>query len=184
MKLPLGNLNDDELMAHVALGNKDAFAILMERHIDRSLAIAQRIVHNRSDAEDIVQEAFLKVWTWASHWRSGEAKLSTWLYRVTVNLCLDLKRRPTMETLAAAGEIPDPAANAQTLVERQQTDSAVVAAIAALPERQQAAFALCYSGNLTNIEAAETLAISVGALEALLVRARRSLRERLKDKLG
>jgi RNA polymerase sigma-70 factor, ECF subfamily len=177
---------DDALMRRAGHGDKAAFAVLLRRHLARATAVAQRIVGNRSDAEEIVQEAFLRCWQKAPEWRPANdrpdrAQFATWLYRVLVNLCLDRRRRPQPVELEAAGEIADGAADGYDERLRSETSRRVVAAMAALPERQRAALALCYYEGMGNIEAAAALEISIGALESLLVRARRALRDSLAD---
>src|ERR1700751_3527140 len=99
--------SDDALMRRAGSGDKAAFAVLVRRHLARATAVAQRIVANRSDAEEIVQETFLRCWQKAPEWlpandradpawgdAGGRAQIGTWLYRVLVNLCLDRRRRP------------------------------------------------------------------------------------------
>ena len=95
------------------------------------------------------------------------------------NLSLNRRRRAPFLPLEAAGDPPDPAADASERIERDETDHAVAAAIAALPERQRAAIALTYDEELSNAEAATVLGTSVSSVESLLVRAKRTLREKL-----
>ena len=183
---------DDALMARAGRGDKAAFAVLVGRHLARATAIAQRIVGNRSDAEEVVQEAFLRCWQKAPDWqpveagaagdgRAERAQFATWLYRVLTNLCLDRKRRPQPVELEAADEIPDSGDDGFARTARGEQSRRVAEAMARLPERQRAALALCYYEDLGNIEAAKALDISVGALESLLVRGRRALRDSLGD---
>jgi len=179
---------DDALMARAGRGDKAAFAVLVRRHLARATAIAQRILGNKSDAEEVVQEAFLRCWQKAPDWQpsdtadSGErAQFATWHYRVLTNLCLDRKRRPQPVELEAAGEIPDSGDDGFSRTERGEQGRRVAEAMAKLPERQRAALALCYYEDMGNIEAAKALDISVGALESLLVRGRRALRDSLGD---
>jgi len=183
---------DDALMARAGRGDKAAFAVLVRRHLARATAIAQRIVGNRSDAEEVVQEAFLRCWQKAPDWQPVEAaaagdgnaeraQFATWLYRVLTNLCLDRKRRPQPVELAAADEIPDSGDDGFARTARGEQSQRVAEAMARLPERQRAALALCYYEDMGNIEAAKALDISVGALESLLVRGRRALRDSLGD---
>jgi RNA polymerase sigma-70 factor (ECF subfamily) len=172
---------DDALMARVASGDTAAFARLMERHVDGAFRVALRILGRRAAAEDAVQDAFLRLWSKAGSWRPGGAKVSTWLWRVTVNLCLDERRRGSPVPLEAAPEPADPAPAADTALAAAEQDRALAAAVVTLPERQRAAIGLVYGSGASNGEAAAALGISVGALEQLLVRAKRALRERLKD---
>ena len=175
--------DDDALMRAVGQGARDAFAVLMERHLDRTLALATRITGNRNAAEDVAQEAFLRVWKSAGNWQPGRARFTTWLYRVTVNLCLDLRRRPAFAPLELIGDPPDLSEDAVSAIARRQRNALLEREIATLGDRQRTALALCYAGGLSNAEAAEVLEVSVGALEGLLVRARRKLRERLSGQL-
>jgi RNA polymerase sigma-70 factor (ECF subfamily) len=172
---------DDDLIERVAGGDRRAFSLLMARHVDRVYGLALRMTGSRSDAEDIVQEAFARVWSKAGSWRRGGAQFSTWLYRVALNLCVDLRRRARLrpEGIDAADAVVDPAPTAEAALAASQRDARVAAAVAALPERQRAAVVLTYTTGLSNAQAAESMALSVKAFEALLVRARRTLRASL-----
>lgn len=182
---PMDERTDDALMRLSGDGDKSAFSRLVARHADRAGRLAYRIGGNRSDAEEIVQEAFVRAWIKAPDWADrdggGTANFATWLHRVIVNLCIDRKRRPTSAPIEAAGEIADHGPDAFALASRQETGARVAAAVAALPDRQRAALVMCHYEGLSNVEAASVLEISVGALESLLVRARRTLREALSD---
>jgi len=183
--------SDDALMRRAGSGDKTAFALLVRRHLARATALAQRITGNRSDAEEIVQEAFLRCWQKAPEWRPANdraandggstAQFGTWLYRVLVNLCLDRRRRPQPVEIEAAEMVADHSADGFDETARGETSRRVQAAMTQLPERQRAALALCYFEGMGNIEAAAMLDISIGALESLLVRARRALRDALGD---
>lgn len=177
--------NDDDLMRAAGAGDRTAFGQLVARHLPRMAAVAGRITGNRGDAEEIVQEAFLRAWLKAPTWRAqgepGSAAFGTWLGRVVVNLCLDRKRRAVAAPLEAASEVVDPAPDAFTMTSRGEAAARVAAAIDTLPERQRAAIVLCHYEGMSNIEAAAMLDVSVGALESLLVRARKTLRGALAD---
>ena len=166
---------DDDLMARAAQGDGRAFQALARRHAGGALRVARRILASDALAEEIVQDAFLRVWVNAPRWRP-RARFRTWLYRVVVNLCLNDKRRPADVPLAQAGDPADPAPDAGAMLEARERDLKLVAAIDALPARQRAAIVLTYQEGLGNAEAAAVLDISVSGLEALLVRAKRTLR--------
>jgi RNA polymerase sigma-70 factor (ECF subfamily) len=175
---------DEELMMRVGNGDRVAFGDLVHRHLDRAVAVAQRVTGSRGDAEEVAQEAFLRVWTKAPQWRAADgefrgARFTTWLYRVVVNLGIDRRRRPTASPLEAAGDPADPADSALQSLEKAQLSAQVAAAVATLPDRQRAALTLCFYEGLSNREAAEILDLTPGAIESLLVRARRSLRQAL-----
>jgi RNA polymerase sigma-70 factor (ECF subfamily) len=170
---------DAELVARVGRGDRAAAAQLMSRHLPKMLSLARRMLSDSAEAEDAVQDAFMRLWTHAARWQPGKAKFETWLYRVTLNKCFDrLRRRPTL-AIEAAMEVPDPTPGPAASLENAAMAEQIEAAIAALPERQRAAIQLCHFQECGNIEAAEILGISVEALESLLARGRRALRIRL-----
>jgi len=170
---------DEALVARTAKGDSEAFRTLMQRHMRRSQRLAMRLTGNASDADEIVQDAFLRLWTKAETWQPGRGKFTTWFFRILVNLCLDRRRRLAPLPLETAGDPADPRRSAVAKIYEDEIGLAVRRAIGDLPERQRAALALCYYEELSNLEAAEALSISVSALEALLVRARRTLRTKL-----
>lgn len=169
---------DEELMRRVARGDRAAFDLLARRHVAASIGFARRVLGNAADAEEVVQEAMLRVWTHAPRWRP-EARFRTWLYRIVFNLCLNRRRRPAFASLADAGDLAATEPDAAAQLEAGERDRAVAAAIAALPERQRAAIVLTYDQGLGNAETAAVLGTSVSAVETLLVRAKQALRRAL-----
>ena len=170
---------DAELVTRVGRGDRAAAQALMSRHLPKMLALARRMLSDPVEAEDAVQDAFIRLWTHAARWQPGKAKFETWLYRVTMNKCYDrLRRRPTAK-LDEAAEIADPAPGPEASLQNAALSQQIEAALQALPERQRAAIQLCHYQGCGNIEAAEILGISVEALESLLARGRRTLRGRL-----
>src|ERR1051325_3317508 len=113
--------SDHQLMGRAAQGDERAFRTLAERHAGAALRLARRILGNEAAAEEIVQDAFLRVWTHAPRWRP-EAAFRTWLYRIVVNLCLNAKRRPAHLPLEAAHDVADPAGAADAKVEAAERD--------------------------------------------------------------
>ena len=175
---------DEDLMQRVGAGDAEACRVLVERHLGRVVAFADRVLGNPSDARDVAQDVFARVWTSAASWRPGPARFTTWLHRVALNLCLDRLARRREATLDDAPDPIDPGANPARRVEEDETARIVGAAVAALPERQRVALALCHYQGLRNDEAAEIMDVTVEALESLLARARRTLRERLQPVAG
>ena len=135
---------------------------------------------NRAEAEDIAQEVFTRLWSHASSWRPGPGRLTTWLHRVARNLCLDYLARMRQEPLDGVPEPIDPSKDAVTLMQERDVQDHVAAALRDLPDAQQAAVILCHYQGFRNAEAAEVLGVSIEAVESLLARARRTLRERLR----
>ena len=168
---------DAELLQAIAGGDRSAFDRLSRRHLDRAYGVALRMTGSRADAQDVVQDVFLRLWQRPDAWRPGQAQFSTWLYRVVVNRCLDLKRRPKGTDLDSVEEPQDPDANAEDSLLDAERSRALDSAVNQLPERQREAIVLTYTAGLRNAEAASAMDISVKAFEALLVRAKRELRD-------
>ena len=171
--------SDDALMQRAGKGDRPACETLVARHLGRTTSFAHRMLGSRSDAEDAAQEVFLRVWTAAPGWTAGSARFTTWLHRVAMNVCLDriAKRRET------TGDVPDVAdvrAEPSATLDALDVARHVQGALAALPETQRVAVTLCHYQGLSNREAAEVIGVSVDALESLLARGRRALRERLR----
>jgi RNA polymerase sigma-70 factor (ECF subfamily) len=173
--------SDEILMGRVATGDRAAFRELSRRHLPSVVALARHITGNAADAEDIAQDALLRVWTYAPRWQPL-AKFRTWLTRVVINLCLDRKRRRTPLPLEAAGDPADNSPDAREQLEQSQRAQRITRAIDSLPERQRVAITLSYQQGLSNAEVAEILETTVSAVETLLVRAKRALRDMLTDK--
>ena len=170
--------SDEDLMARVSQGDERAFRLLARRYLPRALGLARRVLGNEADAEEVVQEALLRVWLNAARWRPTAA-FRTWFYRVVLNLCLNRKRRAPFAALADVDEPADPAPGPFLEIEHRQTDRLVAAAIAGLPDRQRAAIVLTYQEGMSNAETAAVLGTSISGIETLLVRARRALRKAL-----
>lgn len=172
---------DATLMARIATGDRMAFRLFARRYGARCLATAQRVLRNQSDAEEVVQEALLRVWEHAAEWRGTTAQVTTWLYRIIVNLAIDRtrKRSPVFVPVEQGPVMIDPAPSAHLVLEGRELETHIAGEIPELPRRQRQALSLCYFEGLSCAEAARAMNISVSAMEALLVRARRTLRERL-----
>jgi RNA polymerase sigma-70 factor (ECF subfamily) len=170
--------SDHDLMARTAQGDGRAFRMLAQRHAGRALELARRMLGNEAVAEEIVQDALLRVWTNAPRWRP-EAAFRTWLYRVVVNLCLNARRRVSDLPLDMADHIADSAPGADAQLETRERDEGLATAVDTLPARQRAAIVLTYHEGLSNAEVATVLDTSVSSVETLLVRAKRTLRTAL-----
>ena len=179
----LDEASDEALLAQIASGSQAAFALLVQRHMARVIGVGWRMTGSKADGEDIAQDAFARVWVAAAKWKSaeegGSAKFSTWLYRVVMNLCIDRKRRARTDPLETAPEMADESEGAEEGMVRGQVAARVAQAVSALPQRQGQAIVLCVYEEQSNIEAARIMGLSIGAVESLLVRARRTLKETL-----
>lgn len=169
---------DALLVARVGKGDSAACRMLMEAHLGRIQAFAWRMLGDPGDAEDVAQETFLRLWRQAAKWRA-EAGVGTWLHRVAHNLCIDHLRKRRNHSHEEPPDMPDPSPGPGAEHHRAQIARKIESALARLPERQRAAIALVHYQELGNIEAADIMGISVEALESLLSRGRRGLREAL-----
>ncbi|MBV1688799.1 RNA polymerase sigma factor [Novosphingobium sp. G106] len=166
-------------MVAVAQGDVAAFTQLVERHSPRLYRVAYRMLGNAEEAEDITQDAFARLWQSAPKWTARGGGLGAWLHRVVVNRCLDRLRRFRVVTTDVLPEIADDAPSPERSLAIDRLGRAVDDALAALPGRHRAAIVLCYFEGLSNIHAAQVLELNLKAMESLLFRARRSLRELL-----
>jgi len=170
---------EDHLMERTGRGDVEAFGVLVDRFSGRLYRVALRLLCDAQEAEDAVQDCFTRLWQNAPLWEQRGGGLLTWLQRVTVNLCLDRLRR---FRVVADGEIPDVedlSPGPERLLAIRGLEHLVERALGALPHRHRAALVLCYLEGLTNQLAAEMLGLNLKAMESLLFRARRSLREEL-----
>ena len=167
---------DDALMVLFANGDRLAAQELTSRLAPRVLAQAYRVLGDRAEAEDVSQEAMLRLWRQAADWRQGEAKVSTWLYQVAGNLCTDRlrKRRPQAPEDAAA-ELADTALGAEARMQQGARARALHGALQELPDRQRQAVVLRHLEELPNPEIAHIMGVGVEAVESLISRGKRQL---------
>ena len=170
--------DDASLMAAASHGDVGAYRELVNRHARGVHAFVHRMLGSRAEAEEVCQESFLRLWTSGKTY-GARAKPSTWLYRVAHNLAVDRlrKRRETSDS-EQVDEAPASGRPSLHLYEKQLA-LAVQRALDELPERQRAAISLVHYQGMSSAEAAEVLGVGLRALESLLARARRQLRERL-----
>ncbi|MEM6623584.1 MAG: RNA polymerase sigma factor [Pseudomonadota bacterium] len=173
---------DAELLLQFAAGDQGAARDLTASLLPGALRQAWRMLGDQGEAEDVAQEAMLRLWKQASDWRIGEAKVSTWLYRVVHNLCIDRirKRRPQVPVEDAPEPVdPDPSVLERMAASEQS--KMIAQAIATLPDRQRQALVLRHFEGMSNPQIGEALDCSVEAVESLLARARRQLAKILRE---
>jgi len=172
--------SDEELLRAFGAGDRVAAAALVGRLAPRVLALARRLLADQAEAEDVTQEAMMRLWRIAPDWQPGGAQVATWLHRVAVNLATDRLRRRGRGM--ALDQIPEPESPAPGMVETMmQADrmAALEAALAALPDRQRAAVVLRHIEGMTNPEIAARLDVGVEAVESLTARGKRRLAQLL-----
>ncbi len=167
--------SDETLMARVRAGDREAFRILVTRHVDRIVGLARRMLGN-AEAEDIAQEVFLKVWTRRAQWRPAGGAFRTWLYRVALNQCIDRTRKRVPVPLDEAPEVPDQADGPLEVCDARETAARLRAALQMIPERQRIAITLYYHEDLTAAQVATIMSLKLNAVESLLKRGRQNLR--------
>ena len=177
-------MTDEELMLAVSKGDQSAYQTLVSQHLNAISHYAFRLLGNRKDTEDICQEVFLKMWINASKWQPQKSKLTTWLHRITHNLCIDYLRKhgnthtsATLDSEASQQALESQHNSSIEDDDKQRLDDA----ISLLPESQRSALMLCHYAGFSNKEAAAIMNVSVKALESSIARARRSLRTKLES---
>ncbi len=171
--------DDDALIRCIAAGDSSAWPKLVERHLSPLVALGWRILGDRTEAEDVAQEVFVRLLAKAPAWEPGGALLRTWLTRVAINLCIDRRRARRTTSLDDLPEPKDPASDEAMVARRFDMARKVRAALHKLPERQAVAMTLVHYQGFSNREAANVLEVSVDALESLLARGRRAMKKDL-----
>lgn len=176
-------ITDEELILRIGDGDQTAYGILVDRHLSMNLGYATKLLGNAAEAEEVMQEAFIRVWKHASRWDPArKTRFTTWFYRVVTNLCYDVgRKRKPQEKVEILETIASDEASAENVIAVDQRSKQVKKALEELPHRQSTAIMLCYFQGLSNREAAEVMEVSVNALESYLVRGRRNLADMLRE---
>jgi len=169
------DISDDALLVLYGNGDKAAAAALTARLTPMVYRLSKRLLGNATEAEDVTQEAMLKLWKMAPDWRQGEAKVSTWLYRVTSNLCLDRLRKGKTAALDDIAEPVDETPGMDARLQGASRAEALESALQALPERQRQAVVLRHLEGLANPDIAGIMDLSIEAVESLIARGKRTL---------
>ncbi|MFQ6548694.1 sigma-70 family RNA polymerase sigma factor [Aestuariibius sp. 2305UL40-4] len=175
--------SDDVLLAAFANGDLTAARLLTDRLAPRILGHARRALGDPDEAEDVTQEVMMRLWRMAPDWTPGGAKVSTWTYRVAVNLCIDRlrARRRAGPPLDDIAEPADERPSVEAELHRKARAAALTDALAQLPERQAQAVRLRHLEGLGNPEIGEIMDIGVAAVESLIARGKRALAASLSE---
>jgi len=166
-------------MARVQRRDREAFTCLLDRHLAPLQRFLLRLTGNTADADEVAQEAFLRIWSHARRWHSDRVRFTTWLYRIARNVAIDRHRKHRETTTDDISMIIDDAPEPAIVVDSERRQRWLRNAVALLPERQRTALVLCHFDGLSNQDAAAVLEVSVDAMESLLSRARRTLKTTL-----
>ncbi len=183
-----GDAPDEALLVAFSNGDREAARVLTLRLTPIVLGFAMRMLGgDRAEAEDVAQEAMLRLWKQSAFWRQGEAKVTTWLYRVVSNLCIDRRRRARMVGIEDVPEREDGTPPMEARLMQSARERALSAALANLPERQRQAVVLRHIEGFSNPEIAGIMDIGIEAVESLIARGKRGLAEQLaayREQLG
>ena len=172
----LAQASDEDLMLRVQQEDVAAYREIVRRYLKRIYAVARRILPHDCDAEDVVQDAFLRVWSHRDSWAPGAARFTTWLHRIVINRAIDYRRRPIDRGLEEVAEPADDRQGFDQAIFQKQLYAALEAARTRLPTSQQVALALYYNQGLTAAEVGAVMGLTQSAAEGLLKRARQQLR--------
>ena len=170
---------DGVILLAYAQGDGEAAKVLSARLLPRVLAQATRMLADQAEAEDVAQDAMMRLWKIAPDWRQDEAQVSTWLFRVVANLCTDRLRKRRGVSLDQIAEAVDPQLSAPAQMQENARMRALSAALAELPERQAQAVALRHLEGLSNPQIAQIMDISIRSVESLTARGKRALADSL-----
>jgi RNA polymerase sigma-70 factor, ECF subfamily len=178
---PLSELDDSALVSAAAAGSREAFDLIVERHRRSVYHVCYRFVNNHEDASDLAQDAFVRAWRGLKNFK-GQSALSTWLYRIAVNVCLNRlsAKTPATEPIESTDHFEDVRIEgAQHAMIREERAVAVRKAIANLPEKQRATLILRTYHDMSHQQIAEVLGSSVGTVKANFFHALANLKKLL-----
>ena len=169
------NQRDAELLARFSKGDRAAALALTSRLAPVVFAQAFRMLGDRAEAEDVTQESLLRLWKAAPGWDATRAKITTWLYRVTSNLCIDRLRKSNRNSGDEVPEVADETPGIDRKLQAIARAQALQHALQTLPDRQRQAMILRHIEDLSNPEISDIMEISVEAVESLVSRGKRAL---------
>ncbi|OQY02483.1 MAG: hypothetical protein B6I26_01190 [Desulfobacteraceae bacterium 4572_130] len=168
-------------MISIQNGNHPAFKIIVKKYLNQAVRVATRIVSNKSIAEEIVQETFLKVWERANLWEKRKSKFKTWFFRILKNACLDFLRKKSLDFTENNQNIIDASQYNEINLIEKQTAFIVQKEINNLKQNHKAALIFFYYEGFKIREIAEIIGKSEKAIESILIQSRKKLKKKLKN---
>ena len=173
-------ISDEELLSKIIERDHSAFSVLVKRHTPRYYGLAFRTLFNKTEAEEVVQDAFLKLWHRPEAFDEGKGtRFSTWFYRVVANICIDRnrKKKPVLVEDIDMAEAQE--SSADDALNKKEQKRLVDFLILDLPDTQRMALNLCFYEELSNQEAADIMGLNLKALQSLIIRAKTTLKEKV-----
>ncbi len=159
-----------------------AFEILVKKYTTKLYSLAFRMLGNQAEAEDVVQESFVKLWEQPEKWQSNKnAEFLTWFYRVVINACVDRLRKKKINQIPENFDLQS-TINLEADLDLRLKQADLEKLLKALPQNQRIAVNLCFYEDLSNKEAAEVMNLNLKALQSLLMRAKEKLKIGMKNK--
>ena len=177
---------DLQIIEMVRSGNSRAYSVLVDRHKSQAMTLAVRLVGGREEAEELVQDAFVKAYRSLDQFR-GDAKFSTWFYRILYNLCMTVvtRRKAKPESLDEYEEdshrtlVDGDEVSIQERLEQREIQSLVSSEVGNLPEKFKTAILLFYVQEMSYDEVSAVMDVPLGSVKTYLHRGRDLLRQRL-----
>lgn len=174
-------VDETDLIKQSVSGDESAYQLLLEKHLPSLSNYVMRMTANSAEADDIIQETFIRLWSLGSRFNPEKARLTTWLHNIAHNLCIDhFRKHKRMAGDLVERNDPEVAGPEETL-HQQGLIKNVQEAMMSIPERQRSAIIMCHYQGLSNKDAALILDVSVDALESLMARGRKKLRKLLES---
>jgi len=178
-------LKDEQLLSLIDQGQRGAFSELVKRHTTKFYRVAFRMLNTKEDAEDAVQDCFLKLWATPGMWKKDKgAKFTTWFYRVVINKCQDMLKRKKEKRLEDGFDITDESDSAEDGIYNNYKARTLEESLGELSDNQKKAIILSFYEYINNKEAAKIMGLSLKAFQSLLMRGKKTLKEKLIAKGG
>ena len=174
-------IRDFILMKQISQGNEKAFKKVIQTYSGKMTSLSYSILYDLNAAKEICQDTFLKLWIQSANWKM-QAKISTWLYRVTVNACLGRLNQKREVFWQDFNRFPDKRILIENKYLLQEKEETLKEVLTSLPKRQRLVISLIYYKHMTLRQVADIIGISKVATESLLARAKKRLKKKVLSK--